>query len=121
MKKIISIIIPALNEQDGIRKTISSIPRLKMLELGYEMEILVVDGISTDLTEKISLGLGARVIHEVRSGYGRAYKTGFAAARGDIIITLDADATYPAELIPTYVQQLNDKSLDFITMNRFGK
>ena len=40
---------------------------------------------------------------------------------GEIIVTLDADGTYPAELIPEYIQQLNEKNMDFITVNRFSE
>src|SRR5436309_3494565 len=121
MKNTISIIIPTLNEQDGIKQTIFSIPKSKISELGYEIEILVVDGNSSDLTCEIAEGLGAKVIREKRRGYGRAYKTGFAIACGNIIITLDADATYPAELIPEYVKKFEEEHLDFVTINRLSK
>jgi dolichol-phosphate hexosyltransferase len=47
------------------------------MESGYEVEVLVVDGDSTDNTRQIGQQLGARVITESRKGYGRAYKTGF--------------------------------------------
>jgi dolichol-phosphate hexosyltransferase len=118
---LISIIIPTLNEQSGIQKTISSIPKSKLYNgLGYDVEILVIDNKSTDLTREVALKMGARVILEKEKGYGRAYKTGFAAARGDIIVTLDGDGTYPAELIPEYIQLLNERNADFITINRFS-
>jgi dolichol-phosphate hexosyltransferase len=116
---MISIIIPALNEEYGIARTISSIPKSKIQQLGHDMEIIVVDGDSTDSTRDIAAGSGAIVIVEKSRGYGRAVKTGLAAAKGDIIVTLDSDGTYPAELIPEYIQQLNDKDVDFITLNRF--
>ena len=103
-QQLISVIIPALNEEDGIEKTISSIPKKKLSELGYGLEIIVVDGNSSDLTTQIATQMGARVVHEKRKGYGRAYKTGFSEAKGDILVTLDADATYPAELIPDYLE-----------------
>ncbi len=120
-RKLISIIIPTLNEQDGIEKTIRSIPKKRLSELGYNLEIIIVDGDSNDLTREIAEGMGARVILEKRRGYGRAFKTGFREARGEILVTLDAYLTYPAELIPGYVQSLNEKGLDFITANRFSK
>jgi glycosyltransferase involved in cell wall biosynthesis len=118
---LISILIPALNEEAGIEKTISSIPRYKLHELGYSLEIIVIDGNSTDLTREIALQKGAQVIVEKRTGYGRAYKTGFDAANGEIIVTLDADGTYPVGLIPKYIQRLNEKNMDFITVNRFSE
>ena len=54
-------------------------------------------------------------------GYGSAYKTGLKAASGNLIVTLDADITYPAEIIPECLSQLEEKDLDFITVNRFAK
>lgn len=120
-QQMISIIIPTLNEQDGIEKTIHAIPKKRLSELGYELEIIIIDGNSTDLTREIARRMGARVVLEKRRGYGRAFKTGFSEAKGDILVTLDADGTYPAELIPQYVEELKEKELDFITANRFSK
>ena len=117
---LVSILIPALNEESGIRKTICSIPKMRISELGYNLEIIVIDGNSIDLTREVAQHLGAKVIVEKRKGYGRAYKTGLAMTSGNIIVTLDADNTYPAELIPDFIQQLNEKNLEFITINRFS-
>jgi glycosyltransferase involved in cell wall biosynthesis len=120
-KKTISVLIPSLNEQNGIKKTISSIPSHTLQNLGYGVEIIVIDGGSTDLTREIALEMGAKVIVERRKGYGRAYKTAFKNAKGDFLVTLDADGTYPAENIPSYVKKLDENDLDFITINRFGE
>jgi len=85
-----------------------------------EWEVLVVDGASEDGTGAIAEAEGARVIVERRKGYGRAYKTGFAAARGEVIATADGDATYPVETIPGLVKRLLDEKIDFLTGNRFA-
>jgi hypothetical protein len=120
-KRLLSVIIPTLNEQSGIEETLRSIPKSYISnELGYEIEIIVVDGQSTDSTCEIATRMGARVIIEERRGYGRACKSGFAHAKGDILVTLDADNTYPTESIPSYIEELNDKNLEFITINRFS-
>jgi glycosyltransferase involved in cell wall biosynthesis len=117
---LVSIIIPTLNEQAGIERTIRSIPQSDIKETtGSDVEIIVVDGQSTDSTREIATRLGANVILEERKGYGRACKAGFAAAKGEILVTIDADNTYPTECIPDYVQQLQGGGLDFITVNRF--
>ena len=107
-------------KKSGIGKTIRAIPKKRLSELGYDLEIIIIDGNSTDLTRDIGRRMGARVVLERRKGYGRAFKTGFSEAKGDILVTLDADGTYPAELIPEYVQGLKEKGLDFITTNRFS-
>lgn len=80
-----------------------------------------MDGDSTDNTQKIAEQKGAKVIVEKRKGYGRAYKTGMPKANGDIIVTGDADATYPFDHIHTYIQQLIDENLDFMSTDRFAK
>ena len=120
-KLSVSILIPTLNEELGIEKTLSSIPRKELTILGYDLEILVIDGGSTDQTREIASRMGARVIIENQKGYGRAYKTGFVEAKGNILVTLDADGTYPAENIPDYVHRLTENGADFITVNRFSK
>lgn len=119
--KSISIIIPALNEEEGIKATINSLPLNEIRAAGHDVEILVVDGNSSDKTYKSASDLGAIVLVESRKGYGRAYKTGFSHAQGNIIVTLDADGTYPSGMIPKLVRDLEQNNLDFITVNRFSK
>jgi len=118
--KSISIVIPALNEEAGIGTTIQSIPRKQLESEGYRVQILVVDNGSTDKTTAVATAAGAEVVSEPRRGYGRAYKTGFASASGQIVATSDADATYPVEDIPKLVDLLEKERLDFITTNRFA-
>lgn len=86
----------------------------------WDLEILIVDGDSKDKTREIASSKGAQVILDKRRGYGRAYKTGLAHANGDIIVTGDADATYPFNSIHEYIQMLIDQHLDFITTDRFA-
>lgn len=120
MNRKISIVIPALNEAKGIKKTIQDIPKETLEKMGYEVQILVVDNGSHDGTDELARGAGAEVVLEPRRGYGRAYKAGFAQAKGDIIATADADATYPIEEIPKLVKILEEEDLDFITTNRYA-
>jgi dolichol-phosphate hexosyltransferase len=114
----VNIIIPALNEQVGITETITNLPLQKIRDLGYGVSILVVDGGSTDQTRENASKLGARIISQAKRGYGLAYKTALQHADGDIIVTLDADGTYPANKIPQYIEELVKHDLDFITINR---
>ncbi len=85
----------------------------------YGLEIIVVDGNSKDRTVEVARKAGAKVIVEPRKGYGRAYKTGFEKAQGNIFITADADHTYPVEDIPELLRYMNENSLDFLTTDRF--
>ena len=82
---------------------------------------MIIDGNSTDKTREIAMEKGARVHIEPRKGYGRAYRSGFVVAKGDIIVTMDADCTYPAEAVPGLVKRLLDEELDFITCDRLTK
>jgi len=112
----VSVLIPTLNEEKSIGETIDQIPKDFA-----DLEIVIIDGLSKDKTVEIAKNKGARVIMEKRRGYGRAYKTGFAKAKGDIIVTLDGDTTYPAEIIPDLVKMLEDEKLDYITCDRLSK
>ncbi|UCG71100.1 MAG: glycosyltransferase family 2 protein [Thermoplasmata archaeon] len=116
----VSIIIPTMNEEASIGEVIDTIHvAMKDFKGGYE--IVVVDTDSKDRTVEIAKAKGARVIDEPRRGYGRAYKTGFERAEGEIIATLDADCTYPAEDIPGLVKILDSENLDFITCDRLSR
>ena len=108
----ISVVIPCHNEEEGIRAVLDQMPPIVD-------EVVVVDNASTDRTATVAAELGARVVYEARKGYGRAYKTGFAKARGDIIITMDGDGTYPPDSIPLLLYVLVEEKLDFITARRW--
>ena len=110
----VTVILPTLNEEEGVGDTIDAIPK----KFCKNLEVLIVDGNSSDKTREIAQKKGARVHIEPRKGYGRAYRTGFAIASGDVIVTMDADCTYPAEKIPELVEVLLERNLDFITCDR---
>lgn len=110
--KRITVVIPCHNEEEGVRATIEQMPPIVD-------EILVVDNASTDRTAQVAEELGARVIFEGRKGYGRAYRTGFAKARGDIIVTMDGDGTYPPNSIPLLLHVLIEEKVDFMTARRW--
>lgn len=107
----ISVVIPCYNEEKGVEATIRLLPN-------FVDEIIVIDNNSTDRTAEVAENLGARVIYEGRQGYGRAYKTGLRYAKGDIIVTMDGDATYPAVAIPYLIDVLLLDKLDFISAAR---
>jgi hypothetical protein len=116
---LITVLLPTLNEQNGIVETIDSIPREQLRSLGYELEVLVVDGGSKDDTFKNAKDKGAVVLSS-RAGYGRQYIVGFRHAKGDIIVTADSDASYPLSEMCDYIKALVEEGLDFITTNRFA-
>ena len=112
--------MPTLNEEKGVGKTIDSINKEFFKKKNWDLEIAIVDGDSKDKTQEIAKKKGAKVIVEKRRGYGRAYKTGMSEATGDIIVTGDADATYPFDKTHEYIQILVNEDLDFISTDRFS-
>ncbi len=108
----ITVIIPCLNEEQGIEKVLRRMPP-------FVDQVIVVDNGSTDKTSDVARGLGAEVIREDVRGYGRAYKTGFAKATGDIIVTLDGDHSYPPDAISYLIEAFLHLEVDFLNASRF--
>lgn len=94
----LSIIIPALNEAGNIGPLVTRC-RAVIERLGVAAEILVVDGGSSDGTVAEAEQAGGRVIPQEGRGYGGALRTGFAAARGRHIQTMDSDLSHEPEVI----------------------
>lgn len=114
----VSIIIPALNEEGIVGKTVKSVPLKKLKENGLETEIVVVDNASTDNTAQEATDAGARVVREEKRGYGNAYLRGFREAKGDIIVMGDADGTYPFETTYEFIQPLLKGDADMVMGSR---
>lgn len=82
-------------------------------------EVIVADNDSDDGSGELATAAGATVVHEARRGYGSAYLAGFAAARGDYIVTADADQTYDFGEIPRFVEAL-EGGADMVIGNRMN-
>ncbi len=105
------MVVPCYNEEEGIGALLKMVPKLVD-------EVVVVDNNSTDRTAEVAKSLGARVVPEKVPGYGAAHRAGIKAALGEIIVTMDGDATYPTESIPRVLDNLIDGNLDFISCRR---
>jgi len=108
----ITVIIPCLNEEQGIERVLRSMP-------DFVDEVIVVDNASTDRTPEVALGLGARVIREDVRGYGRSYRRGFTVATGDLIVTLDGDHSYPVDALSYLIEAFLHLDVDFLNASRF--
>lgn len=109
----ISLVLPCYNEERGLPEIFRDLPSIVD-------EVIVVDNNSTDRTAEIARQFGAQVIRETKQGYGAAYKAGLRHATGDIIVTMDADGTYPRNFIPVLLDVMIDEGFDFITCDRTG-
>jgi dolichol-phosphate mannosyltransferase len=94
----VSVVLPVVNERENLRELLPRLDRLFDRE-HLSHEIIVVDGGSTDGTREAAEKLGARVVAERRRGYGGALETGFAEARGDYVLTLDADLSHEPDFV----------------------
>jgi glycosyltransferase involved in cell wall biosynthesis len=100
----LSVVIPALNEEDGIEAIVNRVlaTRPSLQAVGVSgLEVIVVDDGSADDTPRIVQQMSdpdvQLVRHPVNRGYGAAIKTGFGRGTGDLLAFLDADSTYPPE------------------------
>jgi glycosyltransferase involved in cell wall biosynthesis len=112
----VSVVIPCLNEAESIGACVTqSLETLRTA--GITGEVVVADNGSTDGSAELARKAGATVVVESRRGYGSAYLAGFSAARGDYVVMLDADLTYPIADIPRFVAEL-DAGADLVMGDR---
>ena len=103
----VSVVIPCLNEETTIGVCVAK-AKSAIAKMGVAGEVLVVDNGSTDRSAAVAAAAGAGVIPEPRRGYGQAYLTGFAHARGKYLVIGDADDTYDFSDITGFVAPLRD-------------
>jgi glycosyltransferase involved in cell wall biosynthesis len=109
---VISVIIPAYNEERNIGEVIKQTQK-------FADEVIVVDDCSTDNTKELCQRLGAEVVtNEHRKGYIGAIKTGFERANHEIIVTLDADGEHDPSDIPRLVEPILMQKADLVLGKR---
>ncbi len=114
MKSHLSVIIPALDEEEPIGAVVRA-----CLATGLPDEVIVVDNGSTDQTFERAQEAGARVV-SARRGYGRACAAGVAAAgeRSDVLVFLDGDGSDCPELMARLVKPITSDEADFVIGSR---
>ncbi len=114
MNDHISVVIPALNEEEPIADVVRA-----CLTTGLPREVIVVDNGSTDQTAERARAAGARVVSAPR-GYGRACAAGVAALSPacEIVVFLDGDGSDCPELMERLVRPIIDRRQDFVIGSR---
>ncbi|MCF7861667.1 glycosyltransferase family 2 protein [Candidatus Woesearchaeota archaeon] len=116
--KTLSIIIPVYNEKENLLKILCKVEESDVL--GLQKEIVLVDDCSTDGTRELLKKLKHKVIlHRKNGGKGRALRTGFKHARGDIILIQDADLEYDPVDYPKLLKPILDKKTNIVYGTRF--
>ena len=110
----VSVIIPALNEEETIADVVRTVPR------ETADEVIVVDNGSEDATSERASEAGARVIAEPRRGYGRACAAGVRVLSPDceIVVFLDGDGSDCPELMDHLVEAIREGRYDFVIGSR---
>ena len=114
-----SVVISAYNKENRIICTLNNL-RAHLDRTGCEYEIIVVNDASSDGTADVlrsQLDITA-IEHQRHLGYGAALKTGIRQAKYPLIVTTDADGTYPNEKIPQLVTLM--LQADMVVAARFG-
>lgn len=121
MPEVLSIVIPAYNEERFIGTLLEQIDAVDLTPLGVEKQIIVVDDHSSDDTSGVVRRFPHVDLHrlERNSGKGRAVRAGMARATGDLLIIQDADLEYdPRDYVPM-VQALLDGRGDVVYGSRY--
>ena len=119
---MISVIIPAYNEEASISDTINEVIKvLKKNNLYKGSEIIVVDDGSTDKTKEKVLKKNVILLsNPTNMGYGYSLKKGIGYAKNETIIITDADMTYPFSEVPKLLKE-KEKGFDLVVGARTGK
>ena len=115
----LSVIIPVYNEVESIHEIIK-----RVLDTKLAWEIILVDDGSIDGTRELLKEMDGKdnvrvILHEKNQGKGAAVRTGFDAARGDVLLIQDADLEYDPRDYPTLIKPLEEGMADVVYGSRF--
>ena len=121
-KRMISVIIPAYNEENSIGQAIDEIKEvLKKNNLYENSEIIVVNDGSTDNTRRKALEKEIVLLdNPTNIGYGYSLKKGISNAKNETIVITDGDLTYPFDEVPKMLK-LKKQGFDLVVGARTGK
>jgi glycosyltransferase involved in cell wall biosynthesis len=108
----VSLIIPALNEEESLPGVLAKVPREAV------KEIVVVDNGSSDGTGTVARRAGARVVRESCRGYGAACWAGFKATDAEIVVFMDGDGSFSPAEIPKLTEAIIRGDADLVLGSR---
>lgn len=111
----VSILVPTLNEEQGITGVIKGMPKRI---LGLPVEVVVVDGNSKDRTRELAKKAGAKVIVQKTKGKGAAIAEALAHLKYDLVVLVDGDGTYDLNALPKLVGPIFDGKADMTVATR---
>ena len=114
----VSVVIPVFNEEVTVGNVVTHTKKT-MEQLGVSYEILVVDDGSDDKSADIAQELKAHVLKKAHQGKGFALRSGFRQAKGELVVTLDADGSHKPEEIPLVLRYIKEDKADFVVGSRF--
>lgn len=114
----VSVVIPVFNEEATVGNIVTRTKKT-LEQLGVSYEILVVDDGSDDRSADIAQELKAHVLKKAHQGKGFALRSGFRQAKGELVVTLDADGSHQPEEIPLVLRYIREDKADFVVGSRF--
>ena len=107
----VTAVIPARNEVRNLPEVIQGVAP-------FVDDMLLVDGHSTDGSREVAQSLGVRVVLDNGKGKGEAVRVGFAEAKGDIVVLIDADCSHDPKDIPALVAPIIAGQADLVVGSR---
>jgi glycosyltransferase involved in cell wall biosynthesis len=118
-KDFVSVIIPVFNEEATIGNIVTR-TKNTLKNMGIKHEVLVVDDGSYDMSANIAQERKATVFRDFHQGKGFALRSGFRYAKGELVVTIDADGSHNPEEIPLILKFLIENKADFVVGSRFS-
>jgi len=107
-QELVSIIIPARNEEETIGMVLDDLDKVIKQNSEYAFEVILVDNNSNDRTTIVAQRSWVQIISEKKKGKGYALVAGFNQAKGNIIVMLDADYSHMPEDIPLFLKKIEE-------------
>jgi glycosyltransferase involved in cell wall biosynthesis len=127
-RPLVSVLLPVYNEAGVLEENLAAIQDyLRTLDHLYRWEVIIVNDGSVDDTGPVAEGQRSRypnlrvLHHPTNLGLGHGFKTGFANARGDYVVTLDIDLSYSPEHIGALLERIRQAKVQVVLASPYMK